>query len=305
MSSVVIVGSVAFDNIITPFARGEFLLGGSASYASIAASYFAPARLVANVGKDFEERFLERFRKRNICLKGLQIDPAGETFFWAGKYHENFDQRDTLETRLNVLEHFRPDLPEDYRTTPFALLANIGPDLQVHLLDEMDPATKPFVVADTMNLWIDIMRAKLMEMIARVDLLVLNDEESEMLTEERNVYKAGAALRDLGPKFVIIKKGSHGAILFGPEGKLFAMPAYPVEDLLDPTGAGDSVVGALTGFLASKNATDFDSIKQAMIYATVTASFTVEAFSCDSLESAGREGIDTRAARLREIIEVE
>ncbi|MGB0370344.1 MAG: PfkB family carbohydrate kinase [Opitutales bacterium] len=305
MSSVVIVGSVAFDNIITPFARGEYLLGGSASYASIAASYFAPARLVANVGKDFEEKFLNRFRQRDICMEGLQIDPEGETFFWAGKYHDNFDQRDTLETRLNVLEHFRPELPAGYKTTPFVLLANIGPDLQIHLLDEMDPDTKPFVVADTMNLWIDIMRSKLMEMIGRVDLLVLNDEEAEMLTEERNVYKAGAALRKMGPTYVIVKKGSHGAILFGPNEQLFALPAYPVEDLQDPTGAGDSFAGALTGYLASKNAQDFDSIKQAMIYGTVTASYTVEAFSSDSLEAAGREGINTRAARLREIIEVD
>lgn len=304
MSSVVIVGSVAFDNIITPHARGEYLLGGSASYAAIAASYFAPARLVANVGKDFEEPFMQRFRQREICLKGLQVDLEGETFFWAGKYHENFDQRDTLETRLNVLEHFRPELPEDYKKTPYVLLANIGPDLQIHLLDEMDASTKPFVVADTMNLWIDIMRSKLMEMIARVDLLVLNDEESEMLTEERNVYKAGAALRKLGPKYVIVKKGSHGAILFGPDGQIFAMPAYPVEELKDPTGAGDSFAGALTGYLASVDASDFDTIKQAMVYATVTASYTVEAFSCDSLETAGREGIDGRAARLRKIIDV-
>lgn len=304
-ASVVIVGSVAFDNIITPFARGEYLLGGSASYASIASSYFAPTRLVANVGKDFEDRFMQRFKQRGVCLDGLQVDPEGETFFWAGKYHDNFDERDTLETRLNVLEHFRPELPESYKTTPFVLLANIGPDLQVHLLDEMDPATKPFVVADTMNLWIDIMRAKLMEMIARVDLLILNDEEAEMLTEERNFHKAGAALLELGPKFVIVKKGSHGAILFGPEGQLFAIPAYPVTDLQDPTGAGDSFAGALTGYLADKNATDFASIKQAMLYATVTASFTVEAFSSDSLESAGRAGIDERAARLREIIDLD
>ena len=304
-ASVIVVGSVAFDNIITPYARGDYLLGGSASYASIAASYFAPSRLVARVGKDFDERFMKRFEERDVCTEGLQVDPEGETFFWAGKYHDNFDQRDTLETRLNVLEHFRPELPETYKTTPYVLLANIGPDLQLHLLEEMSPEIKSFVVADTMNLWIDIMRGKLMEMIGRVDLLVLNDEEAEMLTEERNIYIAGAKLRDLGPKFVIVKKGSHGAILFGPEGQLFSLPAYPVEDLQDPTGAGDSFAGALTGYLADKNATDFDSIKQAMVYATVTASFTVEAFSSDSLESAGRAGIDERAARLKAIVSLD
>ena len=304
-SSVIVVGSVAFDNIITPFARGEYLLGGSASYASIAASYFAPSRLVARVGKDFQDKFLQRFKERGVCLEGLQMDPEGETFFWAGKYHDNFDERDTLETRLNVLEEFRPELPESYKTTPFVLLANIGPDLQLHLLDEMSPDAKPFVVADTMNLWIDIMRSKLMEMIARVDLLVLNDEEAEMLTEERNVYLAGPKLLKLGPQFVIVKKGSHGAILFGPNGQLFAIPAYPVENLQDPTGAGDSFAGALTGYLADKNARDFASIKQAMVYATVTASYTVEAFSSDSLEAAGREGIDARAAKLREIIKLD
>lgn len=290
-----ILGSVAYDTIETPQSRGERILGGSASYASLASSYFAPTRMVGVVGNDFQKRDWERLRAHDIDLEGLQIDESGPTFFWAGRYRRNFNQRDTLETQLNVFENFRPVLPESYRATPYVLLGNIGPDLQNQVLDQMEDNT--YVVADTMNLWINIMADELHRLIKRIHLLVLNDDESEMLTGEHNVIVAGEKLRETGPEAVIIKKGSHGAILFHEAGR-FCLPAYPVTQLADPTGAGDAFAGALAACLATMDRTDFAAIKQAMLYATVTASFTVEAFSCDRLESADVEGIEKRHREL-------
>ncbi len=298
-SPLLVVGSVAFDNIITPYAKGERILGGSASFASLACSYFCPTQLVGIIGNDFDDIHIDRFRKQDIDLEGLQIDKTGPTFFWAGKYHENFNQRDTLETQLNVFENFRPDLPASYKQTPYVLLANIGPDLQHHVLDQME--AEAYVVADTMNLWINIMHDTLLDLMKRVHLLVVNDDESEMLTESNNIILAGEKLREMGPETVIIKKGSHGAVLFHEAG-VFSIPAYPVTDLRDPTGAGDSFVGALAGYLAAVRRSDFAAIKQAMLYATVIGSFTVEAFSCDRLETAGVVGIEERRKTLLDII---
>ncbi len=296
---VLVLGSVAFDTIETPFAKGERILGGSASFACLAASYFAPTRLVGIVGNDFGEAHINRFRHHEIELDGLQTDESGPTFFWAGRYHENFNQRDTLETELNVFENFRPELPDDWKKTEYVLLANIGPDLQNHVVDQTEG--DPYIIADTMNLWINIMQDELLRLLERVDLLVLNDDESEMLTGTQNVILAGRKLREMGPKTVIIKKGSHGAVLFHESG-LFSIPCYPVTDLQDPTGAGDSFIGALTGYLAAVRETDFATIKKAMLYATVVASFTVEAFSCDRLESAGVDGIQNRHQELLDLM---
>ena len=298
-ASLLVVGSVAFDNIITPFAKGERILGGSASYACLASSYFCPTRMVGIIGNDFGEQNVDRFRARDIDLEGLQLDESGPTFFWAGRYHENFNQRDTLETQLNVFESFRPDLPAAYKSSPYILLANIGPDLQNHVLDQLE--NDAYIVADTMNLWINIMHSELLRLMKRVHLLVVNDDESEMLTESSNVIEAGQKLRQMGPETVIIKKGSHGAVLFHEAGS-FSLPAFPVTDLRDPTGAGDSFVGALAGYLAAVQRSDFSAIKAAMLYATVVASFTVEAFSCDRLEEAGIDGISKRHQGLLDFI---
>ncbi len=296
---VLVVGSVAFDKIITPVMTGERILGGAASFASLAASYFAPVRLVGVVGNDFEDSFIERFRNRGIDLEGLQVDKSGPTFFWAGEYHENFNNRETLDTQLNVFEHFRPELPERYRQSPYIMLANIGPDLQLHVLDQLEGSS--FVVADTMNLWINNKLNDLLKLLKRIDCLAINDSEAIMLTGDHNLISAGWKLLELGPRMAIIKKGENGSCLFHRDG-YFALPAYPVTNLQDPTGAGDAFGGALAGYLAAVNDTDFGSIKQAMLYATAASSLTVEAFSCDRLESAGPGLLEERYHELLEVI---
>ena len=298
---VLVVGSVAFDQITTPTAESGRVLGGSATYASIAASYQAPVNLVGVVGSDFGEEHLNRLRAHPIDLEGLQTDSSGPTFFWSGIYGENFATRETTETQLNVFEHFNPTLPETYRATPYILLGNIHPALQHLVLDQI--SGQPFVAADTMNLWIDISLDELNRLLPRLDLFVLNDDESKMLTDESNVILAGRRLMEMGPKVVVIKKGEHGSILFHPDG-LFAYPAYPVTGVVDPTGAGDSYLGALVGYLASQDRTDFTALKKAILYATATASLTVESFSCDRLEQAGRDAIEGRYQELLQLAAV-
>jgi sugar/nucleoside kinase (ribokinase family) len=298
----VVVGSVAFDNVITPHGSKEGILGGAASYCSFAASYFTQPRMVGVIGNDFGDEYLNRLKYRDIDLEGLQKDESGPTFFWKGKYHENFNRRDTLDIQLNVFEKFRPDLPKSYLDSQFVLLGNIHPALQMHVLDQLQG--NPFVLADTIDLWIEIERKALLELIKRVSLFVINDSEAEELTEETNIILAGNKLRELGPETVIIKKGEHGAILFHEDG-LFALPAYPVTELRDPTGAGDSFAGALIGRLASRNRTDFSAIKDAILYGTCAASLTVEAFGCDRLESAGASAISERVDELKKLISID
>lgn len=300
-SPLLVVGSVAFDNVITPKAEQERILGGAASYCSFAASYYTQVRMVGVVGNDFGESDLDRLRARGIDLEGVKKDDSGPTFFWKGKYHENFNRRDTLDIRLNVFEKFRPDLPESYKDSSFVLLGNIHPALQMHVLDQL--AGNSFVLADTIDLWIETERESLLSLIKKVSLFVINDSEAEELTGESNVILAGKKLRQMGPESVIIKKGEHGAILFHEEG-MFALPAYPVTQLHDPTGAGDSFAGALIGRLSSRNRSDFSAIKEAMLYATCTASLTVEAFGCERLESAGKSEIEERVASLNQLISV-
>jgi sugar/nucleoside kinase (ribokinase family) len=255
--------------------------------------------MVGVIGNDFGEEHLNRLRSRGIDLEGVQKDESGPTFFWKGKYHENFNRRDTLDIQLNVFEKFRPDLPDSYKNTPFVLLGNIHPALQSHVLDQLEG--EAYVLADTIDLWIEIERKALLDLIKRVNLFVINDTEAEELTEENNIILAGQKLRKMGPESVIIKKGEHGAILFHENG-MFALPAFPVTELRDPTGAGDSFAGALIGRLASKKTSDFAAIKEAMLYATSTASLTVEAFGCDRLESAGAKEIQQRVDSLKELI---
>ena len=300
-SPLLVVGSVAFDNVITPHAEQERILGGAASYCSFAASYYANVRMVGVVGNDFGESDLDRLRARGIDLEGVKRDESGPTFFWKGKYHENFNRRDTLDIRLNVFENFRPDLPPSYLDSEFVLLGNIHPALQMHVLDQL--SGNPFILADTIDLWIETEREALLSLIQKVSLFVINDSEAEEMTGESNIILAGDKLRQMGPKSVIIKKGEHGAVLFHEDGK-FALPAFPVTQLNDPTGAGDSFAGALIGRLASRNRTDFSAIKEAMLYATCTASLTVEAFGCDRLESAGKSEIEQRISSLNQLISV-
>ena len=299
---VLVVGSVAFDNVITPYGSQDGILGGAASYCSFAASYFTQPRMVGVIGNDFGEEYVERLRNRGIDLEGLQKDETGPTFFWMGKYHENFNRRDTLDIQLNVFEKFLPNLPESYMDSSFVLLGNIHPSLQMHVLDQLKENS--FVLADTIDLWIETERDALLELIKKVSLFVINDTEAEELTGENNIILAGKKLRELGPETVIIKKGEHGAILFHQDGS-FAIPAYPVTELRDPTGAGDSFAGALIGRLASQNRTDFSAIKEAILYGTCVASLTVESFGCDRLESAGSSAIEKRVQDLRKLISVD
>lgn len=294
-----VIGSIAIDRVATPFAQSDNLLGGAASYAAIAASYFAPTRLVGIVGADFPPAFLRRYRKHGLDLTGLQIDPQGQTFYWSGKYRDHFEGRDTLEIRLNVFEKFSPVLPPAYGDTPFVMLGAIQPALQHHVVDQLPGGRRrPFILADTFDLWIHTTKAELLRLLRRIDLFVINEEEALLLTGERNLILAGRALRRLGPRAVVIKKGAHGSMLFHPDG-IFAVPAYPVTKFVDPTGAGDSYAGALTGYLASVNRTDFAALKKAVVYATAVSSLTVESFSVNRLSSAGRSTIDRR---FREII---
>lgn len=302
-SPVLVVGSVAYDNIETPTASDQRILGGSASYASIAASYFAPARLVGVVGHDFAERDIDTFRRHGVDTTGLQIDPSGPTFTWSGRYLENFNERETLDIHLNVFESFRPQIPPSFQDSGLVLLGNIHPGLQLHVREALDGPGK-FFAADTIDLWINIEREKLLKVLRCIDLLVINDSEAELLTGYNNVIRAGAALRDLGPDLVIIKKGSHGACFFYPEG-LFALPAYPVTELHDPTGAGDAFAGSLLGAMAALGGPSIANIKHAMLYATAVASLAVEAFSLRRLEQAGPDIIEDRVATLRQIIAVD
>src|SRR6266446_6378011 len=250
--SVLVVGSTALDTIKTPLRESPRLLGGSASHAAVACSFFAPVRLVGVVGDDFPKRYIRLYRRRGIDLEGLQT-ATGKTFHWAGEYEVNMNNRRTLKTELGVFETFTPSLPEAYRRTPFVLLANIAPALQHHVLNQM---RRPrFVVADTMDLWLNIALDDLLKLLRRVDLLILNDSEARQMTGDTSLIRAGRAIRRMGPRYVAVKKGEHGALLFGPD-DFFSCGAYPLEDIHDPTGAGDTFAGGLAGYLAANGESD-------------------------------------------------
>jgi len=293
--TVLIVGSTALDSIRTPGGERDRLLGGSASYAAVAASYFAPVRMVGVVGDDFPSRYLALYRRRGIDLTGLQRQ-RGTTFHWAGEYEANMNRRRTLRTELGVFEHFRPDLPSDYRHTPMVLLGNIAPALQQHVLDQMERPR--WVAADTMDLWLQTARQDLLRLLRRVDLFILNDSEAAELTGELNVVAGLPRLHALGPRFVIVKKGEHGAILSGPGG-LFVTPAYPLQRVVDPTGAGDTFAGALMGFLAVSRGDWETRLRRATVYGAVVASFCCEGFGLTRLSRLDRKAIEARVAQLK------
>ncbi|HVF71756.1 MAG TPA: PfkB family carbohydrate kinase [Chthoniobacterales bacterium] len=291
--SVLIVGSIALDTVKTPVEEHADLLGGSASYAALGASFFSPVNLVGIVGDDFPASEFDFWKSRKIDAAGVQR-VAGKTFRWSGEYAWDMNTRETRSVALNVFEHFRPELPERYRETDFVLLANIAPALQSHVLDQMKQPR--FVVADTMDLWIETTRADLDALLPRVDLLILNDSEARELTKETSLIKAGRKIRKAGPKYVAIKKGEHGALLFGEE-EFFSCGAYPLEDIHDPTGAGDTFAGGMAGYLATTpGRPDFASLRRAVIYGSVLASFNVEAFSLERLRTLTMEEIRGRYA---------
>ena len=299
-TELVIVGSIGLDDIETPFETRKKLLGGSVSYACAAASYFSKTGMVGVVGDDFPDEYLALYKSFGIDMSGLQ-KTAGKTFAWSGVYEADMINRRTLSTELNVFADFSPVLPESYRDAPCFLLANISPQLQLHVLDQ---AVAPkFVVADTMNLWIDIARDPLMEVISRVDMLTLNDEEARMLAGEHNLRACAGKILEYGPRYVVIKKGEHGAMLFSEEG-IFITPAYPVNQVCDPTGAGDAFAGGFMGTLAKGGAISEAAIRRALLCGSAVASFAVEQFSLDALQALSSDGIQQRLDELAEMMAV-
>jgi sugar/nucleoside kinase (ribokinase family) len=295
--SLLVVGSIALDHIEAPAGCAQDVLGGAASYASVAASYFAPVRAIGVAGADFPQEHVDFLASRGIDVSGVERAP-GRTFRWRGRYHESLDRRDTLLTELGVFEHFQPRLSEKHRASDWVFLANIHPALQRSVLDQV--RAPRFVAMDSMNLWIDTTRAELLDVIARVDCLILNDEEARQLTEKSNLVQAAEAVRALGPGAVIVKRGESGALLFDAQG-VFAAPAFPLRHVVDPTGAGDSFAGGFMGALVRRGAQDPDSLRQAMIYGSAVASFCVERFGLDRFRELDLAQIEARFAAFREL----
>jgi len=288
---LLVVGSVALDSVETPTQTRENVLGGSASYFAYAASFFTPVRLVSVVGGDWPAEYTELFRSRQIDTSGLVVLPGSKTFRWTGKYLANMNDRETLDVQLNAFAEFDPVLPEEYTRCQFLFLANGLPSVQMRVLEQCPGAT--LRVADTMDLYINNTRDDLVDLLQRIDGLVLNDSEARLLTGDDNLVRAGHAVRAMGPRFVVIKKGEHGAMFFSRH-ETYVMPAYPTADVVDPTGAGDSFAGGMMGYLAEQGNFEPKTLKKAMAYGTLAASFTVEAFSLDRLREIERADIDRR-----------
>lgn len=289
--SILVVGSVAFDSIETPHGKADDVLGGSAAYFAVAASYFAPVQLVAVIGEDFPEKEREFLASRDIDLAGLTV-AKGKTFRWAGRYHEDMNIRDTLDLQLNVFSDFSPVLPDSYRNAPFVFLANINPGLQGGVLEQLQ-RTPVLIACDTISHWIEGARSELLSLLKRVDLFVINDEEARLLSGERNVVRAARTILDMGPKSLLIKRGEYGVLSFSPN-SIFAVPAYPLEEVFDPTGAGDSFAGGFLGYLAQVNELSEANIRKAIVYGSVVASFVVEDFSLRRLRTLTRDDIERR-----------
>jgi sugar/nucleoside kinase (ribokinase family) len=297
--SLLVVGSIAFDSIETPNGSVDSALGGSATFFSYAASFFTKPRLVGVVGDDFPDEHRDLLVGRNIDTAGLTVQRGEKTFRWKGRYHQDMNTRDTLEVHLNVLGTFDPVLPHSFRDSSHVFLANSSPVVHARVLRQV--REPKLVFADTMDLWINTQRSELLALLPAVHGLLLNDSEARLLTGEDNMVRAGHAVRRLGPRFVIIKKGEHGAMLFGDEG-VFVVPAYPTADVIDPTGAGDSFAGGIMGYLESDGTLGTSALRRAMAYGTVVASLTVEGFGLDRLKRADRREIDHRLETYRSML---
>jgi len=297
--SILVVGSLALDSIETPFGSVENALGGSATYISIAASYFAsPIRLVGVVGGDFPKDAVRFLESRGVDMEGLETVKDGKTFRWGGKYHYDLNTRDSLYTHLNCFEHFDPKIPEKYKHSKSVCLGNIDPVLQLKVLEQIEQPR--LVVCDTMNYWIEGKNAELRKTLKRIDILIVNDSEARLLSQEPNLMKAGRAIRAMGPKIVIVKKGEHGALLLTDE-IVFSAPAYPMESIFDPTGAGDAFAGGLVGWLERTGDLSEANLKRAVIYGSTLASFCVEKFSVEGLADLTYLQIQDRFREFREL----
>lgn len=291
--SLTTVGSVAFDAIETPFGKTDKIIGGAGTYIALASSYFVDKQnIVSVVGEDFPQTMLEKLASRGVNIEGLQVKKGEKTFFWSGKYHNDMNSRDTLVTELNVLENFDPIIPESYQGTDYLMLGNLSPQVQRTVLERMTVRPK-LVAMDTMNFWMDIAMDELKETLKLVDVLTINDEEARQLSKEYSLVKAAKKIQAMGPKYLIIKKGEHGALLFYGD-QVFYAPALPLEEVFDPTGAGDSFAGGFMGFLASTNDLSFDNMKRAVIAGSAMASFCCEEFGTGKLENLSKEEIEDR-----------
>jgi sugar/nucleoside kinase (ribokinase family) len=292
------VGTVAFDALETPFGKRDKIVGGSCTYISLSASYFVNnIGLVSVVGDDFPKETISLLKSKNIDLAGLQIKEGEKTFFWSGKYHNDMNSRDTIETQLNVLENFDPIIPENFKSPKYLMLGNLVPALQLKVIERLDKRPK-LTVLDTMNLWMDLALEDLMKVIAKVDLLTINDEEARQLSGEYSLRKAARKILTMGPKFLIIKKGEHGALLFGGD-NIFYVPALPLDEVFDPTGAGDTFAGGFIGYLASTDDISFENMKRAVVIGSAMASFCVEKFGPERIENLSLEEINDRIGQFK------
>ena len=302
MSTILVVGSVALDSVETPFGKAESVLGGSATFFSVAASYFSTPRLIAAVGEDFPAEHIDLLKKHKVDVQGLQNIKGGQTFRWSGSYGFDLNTAHTLQTDLNVLRTFQPRVPPEYRDTEFLFLANIDPELQLDVLRQME---RPRIVAcDTMNFWIESKREALTEVISSVDIVFMNEAEVREFADEPNLVKAAKKILSLGPRFVAVKRGEYGALLFG-EGTVFAAPAYPLEEVFDPTGAGDTFGGGFMGYLAHAGQFDSATLRKAVAFGSIMASFTVEDFSLRRLTRLTHPDIQGRLQNYKRMLELE
>ncbi|MBC7425512.1 MAG: sugar kinase [Bacteroidia bacterium] len=298
--SLLVIGSVAFDAIETPFGKTDKIIGGAASYITLSSSYFTKSiNLVAVVGEDFPEAYISKLKDHGINTEGLQIKKGEKSFFWSGRYHNDMNSRETLVTELNVLGTFDPIIPESYQNCDYLMLGNLAPSVQSTVINRLKNRPK-LIVMDTMNFWMDIALEDLKHTISMVDVLTINDEEARQLSGEYSLVKAARSIMAMGPKYLIIKKGEHGALLFG-ENEIFSAPALPLEEVFDPTGAGDTFAGGFIGYLAQTGDISFSNMKKAIIYGSAMASFCVEKFGSDNLIDLSQQTIDSRVQQFRNL----
>ena len=300
MSKLLIVGTVAFDAIETPFGKTDKILGGAATYISLSASNFGiDSAIVSVIGEDFPQEYLEMLNARNIDTSGIEIVKGGKTFFWSGKYHNDMNSRDTLITELNVLENFNPVVPDHYKDSEIVMLGNLHPGVQMSVIKQMSKKPK-LIVLDTMDFWMNIALEDLKAVIKEIDVITINDEEARQLSGEYSLVNAAKVIHEMGPKYVVIKKGEHGALLFS-EGKMFYAPALPLASVFDPTGAGDTFAGGFTGYLAKTNNISFNNMKNAVIYGSNLASFCVERFGTERMQNLTAEEIKERLEQFKHL----
>jgi len=304
MNKLLIVGTVAFDAIETPFGKTDKILGGAGTYIGLSASFFnLQSAIVSVVGDDFPQEYLDLLIERNVDISGLEVVKGGKTFFWSGRYRNDLNSRDTLDTQLNVLADFQPKVPQDFKDADVVMLGNLHPLVQSSVLDQME--TKPkLVVLDTMNFWMDCALPELLEVIKRVDVITINDEEARQLSGEYSLVKAAAIIQDMGPEYVVIKKGEHGALLFHDKEVFFA-PALPLEEVFDPTGAGDTFAGGFAGFITQSENVSFENMKNAVIYGSNLASFCVEKFGTERMVDLDKKEVMSRLKQFKSLTQFE